>query len=246
MYQNLLQAGITRPPRFRRLASYRDYTVRQREHVASLTLPSPQIKDWIEFAHDTDGDWPSFPLPLGDTWATNKGDFVTVELLDAAETESFDTVCREAGARFGGGVLACAALAERELTGTETYHGFTAYDTRTPDIDTMSVGWFASVFPVTVPTGNGSFAEVARAAQKSFDANKHLAGVPFERVLELAHRISWGSSCPRAGNDGVVHRLPQDPRRHTVGRDELRHLRRQSVARRDQHVGQPARRQKPP
>jgi hypothetical protein len=193
MYQNLRQATPTALPQ---VGSYCDYTVRQRQEVASLTLRSPQIKDWIEFAQDIDGDWPSFPLPLGDTWANNKGDFLTVDLLDTAQTESFDTVCREAGARFSGGALACAALAERELRGTETYHGFTAYDTRTPDVDTMSVGWFASVFPVTVPTGNGYFPEVARAAQKSFDATKHLAGVPFERVLELAAPDQLGIKLP--------------------------------------------------
>jgi len=193
MYQNLRQATPTPLPR---VGSYCDYTVRQRQEVASLTLSSPQIRDWIEFAQDTEGDWPSLPLPLGDTWANNNGDFLTVDLLDAAQTESFDTVCREAGARFSGGVLACAALAEHELTGTETYHGFTAYDTRTPGIDTMSVGWFASVFPVTVPTGTGSFPEVARAAQKSFDATKHLAGVPFERVLELAAPEQLGIKLP--------------------------------------------------
>jgi hypothetical protein len=166
--------------------SYHDYTVRQREHAAGLTLSSAGIKDWIEFARDTDGNWPRFPLPLGDKWATGKGDFVTVELLDAAETECFDTACRAAGARFSGGVLACAALAEHELTGSETYHGFTPYDTRTPGIDTMTVGWFASLFPVTVPIGEGSFAEAARAAQKSFDEAKHLARVPMDRVMDLA------------------------------------------------------------
>jgi mycolipenoyl-CoA---2-(long-chain-fatty acyl)-trehalose mycolipenoyltransferase / long-chain-acyl-CoA---trehalose acyltransferase len=48
------------------------------------------------------------------------------------------------------------------------------------------VGWFASLFPVTVPTGTGSFPEAAGAAQKSFDAAKHLAGVSIDRVLELA------------------------------------------------------------
>ena len=47
------------------------------------------------------------------------------------------------------------------------------------------MGWFASLVPVTVPIGGGSFPEAARAAQNSFDDAKHLAGVPFERVLEL-------------------------------------------------------------
>ena len=190
-YQDLPQATA-----LSQVASYRDYAARQRKRASSLTLSSPEIRDWIEFARDTDGDWPSFPLPLGDTWATNKGDFLTVELLDAAETKSFDAACRQAGARFSGGVLACAALAEHELTGTETYHGFTPRDTRTPGVDTMTVGWFASLIPVTVPTGTGSFSEAARAAQHSFDSSKHLAYVPFERTLELATPDQLGIKLP--------------------------------------------------
>ncbi len=167
------------------VASYRDYGARQRAKTASLTLSSPEVKDWIEFASGTEGAWPRFPLPLGDTSITTKGDFVTFEVLDAAQTTTFDDACRTAGARFSGGVLACAALAEYDLTGNRTYHGFTPYDTRKPGIDTLTVGWFASLIPIAVPIGTGSFAEVARATQNSFDAHKHLAGVPFDRVLEL-------------------------------------------------------------
>ena len=37
-----------------------------------MTLSSPEIRDWIAFAQDTDGDWPSFPLPLGDTGQTTR------------------------------------------------------------------------------------------------------------------------------------------------------------------------------
>jgi mycolipenoyl-CoA---2-(long-chain-fatty acyl)-trehalose mycolipenoyltransferase / long-chain-acyl-CoA---trehalose acyltransferase len=186
MYQDRVQAvQPQRPATLPQVASYRDYAARQRRKVASLTLSSPEINDWIEFARGTDGRWPSFPLPLGDTRA-NEGAFLTADLLDAAETESFDAACRAAGARFSGGILACAALTEHELTGTETYHGFTPCDTRAPGIDTMTVGWFASLVPITVPTGTGSFPEAARAAQNSFDAAKYLASVPFDRVLELA------------------------------------------------------------
>ncbi|MEU6580360.1 condensation domain-containing protein [Nocardia sp. NPDC046763] len=197
MYRDLRQVVHQyRPSAPAQIGSYRDYTVRQRGEVASLTLSSPEIKDWIEFARDTDGDWPSFPLPLGDAWADNKGDLRTVELLDTAETEFFDTACRAAGARFSGGVLACAALAEHKLAGTETYHGFTPYDTRTPGLDTMTVGWFASLIPFTVPTDTGSFPEAARAAQKSYDDAKHLARVPIERVLELALPDQLGIKLP--------------------------------------------------
>jgi hypothetical protein len=187
MYHHLTTSGNkTEASMFPQVRSYRDYAARQYDTLASLTMSSAETKGWIDFAQDADGEWPSFPLPLGDTRGGNKGAFVTVELLDGVDTEAFDTACRAAGARFIGGVLACAALAEHELAGTETYHGFTPYDTRTPGIDTMTVGWFASLFPVTVPTGTGSFPEAARAAQISFDAGKHLAGVPVDRVLEMA------------------------------------------------------------
>jgi mycolipenoyl-CoA---2-(long-chain-fatty acyl)-trehalose mycolipenoyltransferase / long-chain-acyl-CoA---trehalose acyltransferase len=197
MYEELCQgAQRHQPATLPDVRSYCDFVARQRERVAALTLSSPEIKDWIAFARDTDGDWPSFPLPLGDTWASCKGDLVTVELLDAADTESFDAACRAAGARFIGGVLGCTALAEHEMTGNSTYHGFTAKDTRTPGIDTMTVGWFASLIPVTVPTAGVSFPEAARAAQKSFDAAKDLAAVPVERVLELATPDQLGIKLP--------------------------------------------------
>jgi hypothetical protein len=196
-YQELSQgARQHQPPAPPQVRSHRDYAARQREKVAGLTLASPEIKDWIAFARDTDGDWPNFPLPLGDTWVSSRGDLVTVELLNAAETESFDALCSAAGARFIGGVLACTALAEHELTGKQTYHGFTARDTRTPGIDTMTVGWFASMVPVSVPTAGTTFPEAARAAQKSFDAAKDLAGVPVERVLELGTPDQLGIKLP--------------------------------------------------
>lgn len=196
-YQELaLGAHGRRPTTLPEVRSYRDYTARQRGNAASLTLSSPEVKDWVEFARETKGDWPSFPLPLGDTWASCKGDLVTVELLDAAGTESFDAACVAAGSRFVGGVLACTALTEHQLTGKETFFGFTAKDTRSPGIDSMTVGWFASLIPVTVPTAGDSFPEAARAAQKSFDAAKDLATVPVERVLELASPDELGITLP--------------------------------------------------
>lgn len=201
MYQGLPQATT-----FSRVASYRGYAARQRAKAQSLTLSSPEIRDWIKFARDIDGAWPSFPLPLGDTSTDTAGAFLTVDLLNAADTLAFDSVCRRAGARFSGGVMACAALAEHELTGTETYYGFTPYDTRTAGIDTMTVGWFASLVPVTVPIGHGSFPESARAAQTSFDAAKRLGDVPFERVLELATPDELGIK-PRSSPSMMVSYL---------------------------------------
>ena len=173
-------------------AGYRDFTARQNLHVGAMTLDSRPIKDWVDFARDAGADWPNFPLGLGDTSTGGEGGIVTVELLNGDETEEFNAACRAAGTRFSGGVMACAALADHELTGAETFHGLTPSDARTGDAQSVSVGWYASLFPVSVPVGDGNFAQMARAAQKSFDANKHLSAVAFKRVLDLASHEELG------------------------------------------------------
>jgi hypothetical protein len=182
-YQALAAGGSATLPQ---TSSYRDYTRRQRLKVDALTLESRPIKDWVDFARDTDGEWPSFPLPLGEAPANAAGAAISVELLNAAETEAFNNACRAAGARFSGGVMACAALADHEFTGSETFHTFTPSDNRSGPEQSQCAGWFASIFPVSMPIEGASFAQIARAAQKSFDANKHLSAVPFRRVQELA------------------------------------------------------------
>ena len=188
-YQAL--TGATSDP-LPQTAAYRDFTTRQHVKVDTMTLDSRPIKDWVDFARDTDGDWPSFPLTLGEPPASGAGAAITVELLDAAETEAFDDACRAAGARFSGGVMACAALADHEFTGAEIFHTFTPSDTRSGPEQAQCAGWYASVFPVSMSIEDGDFAQIARAAQKSFDANRHLSAVPFRRVLELAPAEALG------------------------------------------------------
>lgn len=166
-------------------AGYRDFSARQSLLVESLTPDSRPVKDWADFAREADGRWPRFPLDLGDTSTTCAGRAITVELLNAAETEAFDAACRAAGARFSGGVIACAALADHQFTGTDTFHTFSPSDTRAGDAQGMSVGWYASVFPVSLSIESRDFAQMAREAQKSFDANRNLSAIPFQRVLDL-------------------------------------------------------------
>lgn len=192
-YQSLMH-GLANP--LPRGAGYRDFTARQGLQVAAMTLDSRPIKDWVEFARDTEGEWPSFPLALGDAPANGAGAAITAELLDAEETEAFDIACRAAGARFSGGVMACAALTDHHFTGVETFNTFTPSDTRIGTGHSLSAGWYASIFPVSVPVSGGEFGLTARAAQKSFDANKYLATVPFQRVLELVSLEEMGVTPP--------------------------------------------------
>jgi hypothetical protein len=165
--------------------SYDEYCIRQREYASALTLDSPLVRKWIEFAENNDGTLPTFPLPLGDRAASCGGGVLTERLMNEDQTARFEAACISAGARFSGGLFAAVAIAQCNLTGVEAYHGITPVDRRSSPSDFMTTGWFTGQVPFSVPVLS-SFDETARAAQASFDSNADLAGVPFARVLELA------------------------------------------------------------
>jgi hypothetical protein len=172
------------------VSSYHDFCVRQRTFTSALTLESPQVRRWTQFAEQNDGSMPDFPLPLGDPSVPCDADLVSMTMLDEQQTARFESACTAAGARFVGGVLACSALTEHELTGAHTYHGLTPRDTRRTAADAMTQGWFTGLVPITVPIAGSAFGEAARAAQVSFDSGRSLAEVPYERVLELAPTLN--------------------------------------------------------
>jgi hypothetical protein len=186
MYGTLV--GGAAPIQLPEAGSYDDYCVRQREYTSALTLDSPQVRAWIEFVENNGGTLPYFPLPLGDLSVPCAGGLLTVTLMDEQQTERFESACIAAGSRFSGGVFACAALAEHELTGAKTFYVTTTTDTRRTPTEFMTTGWFTGSLPITVPVAATSFADTARAAQTSFDSGTDLASVPFDRVLELAPR----------------------------------------------------------
>ncbi len=116
--------------------------------------------------------------------------------MDREQTADFESLCTEAGARFSGGLFACVALAQYELTRAPTYYGLTPTDKRRSLAEFSTMGWFTGVVPFTVPVNPTSFAETARAAQASFDSNLDLANVSFNDVLKLAPWLrEWGPNC---------------------------------------------------
>ncbi|BBZ48295.1 hypothetical protein MHEI_00120 [Mycobacterium heidelbergense] len=123
-------------------------------------------------------------MSLGD--GSGSCDLMFVQVMDERQTAEFESACLAGGARFSGGVFACAALAQYELTGAETYYGLVARDLRDEPEDFTTIGWFTGFVPITIPVNPSSFGDTARAAQESFDSGKDLADIPFNRVLELA------------------------------------------------------------
>lgn len=171
--------------------SFDDFCTREREYTSTLTVDSPEVRAWIDFAENNEGGFPEFPLPLGNPQDSRSSDMTSELLMDAAQTERFESACAAAGARFVGGLFACLALVEHELTGALTYYGLTPRDSRKPTDNFMTQGWFTGLIPITVPIAATSFGDAAWAAQASFDSSLDMAKVPYYRVLELAPWLRW-------------------------------------------------------
>lgn len=184
---NALAAGAG-PVALPAAGSYEDYCSRQHEYTSALTLDSPPIRAWVDFFEQNAGTLPDCPVSLGD--GSGSCDLMFVRMLDERQTAQFESACLAGGARFSGGVFACAALAQYELTGAATYYGLVARDLRSAPADFVTIGWFTGFVPVTIPVDPSSFGDTARAAQESFDSGKDLADIPFNRVLELAPWLS--------------------------------------------------------
>lgn len=195
MNYRVLVAGralVSVPP----AASHDDFCIREQQHVSSLTLDSAEVRRWIEFAENNGGTLPDFPLPLGDLSQATGGDLLVDRLMDQEQTAEFESRCIAAGARVSGGLFACIALAQHELTGATTYYGLAPTDKRRSLAEFSTMGWFTGVVPFTVPVNPTSFEETARAAQASFDSNLDLANVSFNEILKLAPWLRpWGPNC---------------------------------------------------
>ena len=189
MMYNALVSGSP-PVALPAAGSYDDFCVRQHKYTSTLTVDSPQVRKWTEFADSNNGSFPEFPLPLGDPSVRCTSDVLTVTLMDKEQTARFESACIGAGARFIGGLLACAALTQHELTGADTYYGLTPSDTRSAPSDFTTMGWFTGLIPITIPVTAASFRDTARAAQASFDSGTDTLDVPYYRVLELAPWLS--------------------------------------------------------
>ncbi|MGA5545407.1 condensation domain-containing protein [Mycobacterium sp. NPDC051198] len=171
--------------------SFDDFCVREREYTSTLTLESPGVRAWIDFAENNQDGFPEFPLPLGNPNESTSSAWSSEVLLSPAQTERFDAACSAAGARFVGGLFACLGLVEHEFTGALTYYGLTPRDSRTAGDNFMTQGWFTGLIPITVPVAATSFSDAAWAAQQSFDSGLDMARVPYYRVLELAPWLNW-------------------------------------------------------
>ncbi|MGV0801529.1 acyltransferase, partial [Mycolicibacterium elephantis] len=69
--------------------SYEEFCLRERGRTSQLNLDSPEVQSWIDFAESNNGQFPEFPLPLGDPLESTSSDMTTEVLMSAAQTERF-------------------------------------------------------------------------------------------------------------------------------------------------------------
>jgi hypothetical protein len=166
--------------------SYLDYCTSQRQRAAMTTLADPEVKQWIAFLHCNDGRMPSFALALGVPEDRYHAEYVHVDILDDSGMAAFESACHASGGRVIGGLLACAALTERELAGRSRYSVVTPTTTRRSHHAFRTTGWCVGVVPIDFEVQERTFPELAFTAQRNFDERLCLANVPIELVLELA------------------------------------------------------------
>lgn len=114
---------------------------------------------------------------------------------------AFETACERAGARVIGGLLACAALAERRLTGAKRYTVVTPTTMRKSPASFRTTGWCMGIVPIDFEVDEQTFADLAVTAQRIFDERLNMANVPIERILELASDLS---NTPLVATGGVM------------------------------------------
>src|SRR5260370_357000 len=131
-----------------------DDCARQHEYTSALPVDSPEVRAWVGFFENNEGTLPDTPVPLGD--GSGSVELMFVRVMDDRQTAEFESACIAAGARFSGGVFACTAYAQYELTGTDTYYGLVATHTRGTPAEYLTIGWLTGCVPVAIPVNRYS------------------------------------------------------------------------------------------
>ncbi|GGG12910.1 SL659 acyltransferase papA1 [Rhodococcoides trifolii] len=164
--------------------SFLEYVRRERTAAAAVDHDSPAVAEWTRILTARGGVMPKFPLDLGlAPGETAPVRPVELDLLDASETDAFDKICHESGARTNGGIFAAIAITDHELAGVDDYFGITVLSTRGRDF-AVSQGWFCNFAPVSFDVaGARTFTELASVAQEGYARAKALAAAPVHAVL---------------------------------------------------------------
>ncbi|MFF4580415.1 condensation domain-containing protein [Streptomyces sp. NPDC001389] len=167
--------------------SYLDFADEQRRRYLSFGADDERLGYWKSFIERNGEFFPRCPLDLG----VEPGRMYPIVneaswLLDAAEAEVFEKVCRETGGKPFMGLLASVAVCLREAGGPGVYRGFMPVSERGRETWANSVGWFVNTLPIEFDASPGKdFAQVVAGVGEGFREMMRHLDVPFVRAWEL-------------------------------------------------------------
>lgn len=165
--------------------SYLDFGSMERERHAELDHDHDAVQIWKDFLVDGDGEFPAFPLDIGDASppGTPQGG-LSAWILDAAQADSFSVACRKTGHSLFAGLLGALAITGSELGEVTSFRTLTPVHTRDRPQWAASLGWFVGLCPIAFDIeGLESFGAVVAAASARVKATKETARVPLDRIF---------------------------------------------------------------
>ncbi|GGF31387.1 condensation domain-containing protein [Williamsia phyllosphaerae] len=187
-----------------------------------------RIVGWNDFLTATDWHVPEFPIDLG----VAEGEFAPARIyvdtvLSAADAATFSASAAERGIRFYPALLACLAMATRDLGGPEKLPLILPVHTRRTDTWSRSVGWFVANAPLVLDASN-DLVSAMRSATDALSAALPLAEVDLttvygtfgHRLRKARHDVFMVSYLDYRRFDGLptmnVHHVSSDGRADTV------------------------------
>ena len=157
---------------------------------AELTDSDARIVGWNDFLSSTDWHVPEFPIDLG----VAEGEFAPARIhvqtvLSAERAATFSASAADRGIRFYPALLACLALATRDLGGPDQLPLVLPVHTRRTDAWARSVGWFVANAPLVLHASD-DLVSAMRSATDALSAALPLAEVDLTTVYStFGHRL---------------------------------------------------------
>ncbi|MEE2032450.1 condensation domain-containing protein [Rhodococcus chondri] len=169
------------------VGSYIDFGASERAGSTQLDDDHEAVRIWRRTLAECGGDAPAFPLPIGHRPArVTPQQRLSERWFDDAEATLFAERCRDAGAGFFAGALACLGQAAADLAGAERFRTVAPSHTRTGPMWAGALGWFVGLRPIDIDlSGDPDFVTLATRAARELHDTRSSARVPFDRVGEL-------------------------------------------------------------
>jgi hypothetical protein len=186
--QELYAATLAgRPAELVEAGSYVDFSEIERASADDLEADHHAVARWRDFVDSCGGQMPAFPVDLG----VAAGEYPRQTggctwLMDPADADAFDEVCKAIGGNFAAGVTAAAGAAAYELGDVPVYRTVIPFHTRSELKWLMSLGWYIGLAPLEIPTAEAAdFHDLVRMARRAARVARPVAQTPFAKVFSL-------------------------------------------------------------